>query len=141
MLTARPGLRPSGALRIFNREIQMIYHGETMSGVFEFLKAIQDLRKADIPFEGCTAYIIQGNKEQVLFMKFEKDVELPEHSHEAQWGIVLSGNIELTINGTTKIYKTGDNYYIEKGVKHKGKIYAGYSDITYFNQKDRYKVK
>ena len=56
-------------------------------------------------------------------------------------GIVLEGKIELTIDRQSKIYKKGDRYYIPEGVKHSGKIYAGYVDITFFNQPDRYKAK
>jgi quercetin dioxygenase-like cupin family protein len=109
--------------------------------MFDFPEAIKHLEEAAIPFPGCKAYMIQGIGEQVLFMTFEQDVELPEHSHEAQWGIVLSGRIELKIANERKIYSKGDNYYVPKDVIHSGKIYAGYSDITYFNQKDRYKFK
>jgi len=35
----------------------------------------------------------------------------------------------------------GERYYIPEGVKHSGRIFAGYADITFFNQKDRYEVK
>ncbi|WP_395548768.1 MULTISPECIES: cupin domain-containing protein [unclassified Lacrimispora] len=66
---------------------------------------------------------------------------MPEHSHESQWGIVLEGKIELTINGVKNIYTKGDRYFIGKDVKHSGKIFAGYADITFFNQKDRYNTK
>jgi hypothetical protein len=31
--------------------------------------------------------------------------------------------------------------FITKGAKHSGKIYAGYADITFFNEKDRWKAK
>ena len=74
-------------------------------------------------------------------MEFAEDVELTEHSHESQWGIVLEGRIDLVIDGVKNTYTKGDRYFIPKGVKHSGKIYAGYSDITYFDQKDRYKEK
>lgn len=74
-------------------------------------------------------------------MRFEKDADLPEHSHAAQVGFVLNGTIELTIGGMKNIYHKGDIYCIPKGVKHSGKIHAGYADITYFNQSDRYKEK
>ena len=106
-----------------------------------FPEPIKKLPLADIPLDGCTANLLQGENQQVLFMTFTKDVDLPEHSHEAQWGIVLSGNITMTIDGNTRTYRSGDNYYIPAGVKHSGTIYAGYSDITYFDQKDRYKPK
>ncbi len=74
-------------------------------------------------------------------MSFEKDVKVPEHAHEAQWGIVMDGEIELTINGIKKIYQRGDSYFIPKDVPHSANIKAGYKDLTLFDQKDRYKVK
>jgi len=32
-----------------------------------------------------------------------------------------------------------DNLFIPKGAKHSAKIYAGYADISFFNERDRYK--
>ena len=106
-----------------------------------FPEPILNLPKADIPLDGISAYLSQGEDHQIIFMEFESDVDLPEHSHESQYGIVLEGKIELTMNGETKTYKKGDRYFIPKGVVHSGKIYAGYADMTFFNQKDRYKSK
>jgi quercetin dioxygenase-like cupin family protein len=106
-----------------------------------FPEPILKLPKADIPIEGLKAYIAQGNHFQVLYMEFEKDIIIEEHSHESQWGVVLEGQIDLTIDGKEFIFRKGDRYFIPKGVKHSSKIYKGYTDITFFNQKDRYKVK
>lgn len=106
-----------------------------------FPKEILNLPKADIPIKGVKAHLSQGDNHQIIFMKFSEDVELPEHSHESQWGIVLEGKIELDIGGERRTYVKGDRYYIPSGVKHSGKIYAGYADITFFAEKDRYKKK
>ncbi|MBI9011531.1 MAG: cupin domain-containing protein [Clostridiales bacterium] len=106
-----------------------------------FPDPIIKLPKADIPISGIKAYLSQGENHQILYMSFSKDVDLPEHFHDEQWGIVLEGEIELTIDGITTLYKKGDRYFIPKGVEHSGKIYAGYADMTFFNQKDRFKVK
>lgn len=106
-----------------------------------FPEPILNLPEADIPLKGVTAYLLQGGDHQIIFMHFEEDVELPEHSHEAQWGVVMEGKIQMTIDGETAIYQKGDRYFIPKGVKHSGKIYAGYADMTYFHQKDRYGIK
>ena len=106
-----------------------------------FPKPIRDLPIADIPISGIEAYLSQGEDHQIIFMQFSEDVDLAEHSHESQWGIVLEGRIELVIDGMKQEYKKGDRYFIPKDVKHSGKIYAGYADMTFFNQKDRYKVK
>lgn len=106
-----------------------------------FPEAIKKLPEADIPLKGVNAYLAQCSKSQILFMEFDEDVDLPEHSHKAQWGIVLKGKIFLNINGKEKTYTQGENYYIPENTIHSGKIYAGYADITYFDEKERYKIK
>ncbi|MFX1327545.1 MAG: cupin domain-containing protein [Promethearchaeota archaeon] len=106
-----------------------------------FPEPILGLPEADVPLEGVKAYLAQGERFQILYMMFEKDVILEEHSHESQWGVILEGKIDLTIDGKEFQFKKGDRYFIPKGVKHSAKIYKGYADITYFNQKDRYKIK
>jgi quercetin dioxygenase-like cupin family protein len=107
----------------------------------QFPNIITDLPQAEIPIEGLKAYLVQGSGQQVVFMSFENHVEVPEHAHEAQWGVVLAGEIELTINDKKQIFKTGETYFIPKDVYHSAKISAGYKDITLFNQRDRYKAK
>lgn len=106
-----------------------------------FNEPILNLPKADIPIEGINAYLSQSDNHQILFMEFTKDAILPEHSHASQIGIVLEGKIDLIIDGIKNTYHKGDRYFIPDGVRHSGKIYAGYADITFFNQKDRYNVK
>ncbi|HUW18355.1 MAG TPA: cupin domain-containing protein [Sedimentisphaerales bacterium] len=102
---------------------------------------ITDLPEADIPLDGLKAYLSQAENHQILFMEFSEDIEVPEHSHESQWGIVLEGKVDLTIDGVERTYSKGDRVFIPKGAKHSAKIYAGYADISFFNQKDRYKTK
>ncbi|MBN2012579.1 cupin domain-containing protein [candidate division KSB1 bacterium] len=106
-----------------------------------FPPAITALPEADIPLTGIHAWLSQADTHQIIFMEFSEDVDLPEHAHAAQYGIVLEGMIELTIDGATRTYSKGDRYYIPEGVKHSGKIFAGYADITFFNQADRYAMK
>ena len=106
-----------------------------------FPDPIRKLPAADIPIDGISAYLSQGENHQLVFMQFENDVDLPEHSHAAQVGFVLGGKIELTIDGIKKQFKKGDIYFIPENVKHAGKIYAGYADISFFDESARYKVK
>ena len=106
-----------------------------------FPKPIRNLPEADIPLEGIKAYLSQSDTHQIIFMEFEKDVDLSGHSHAAQIGIVLEGQIDLTIEGKKKTYTKGDRYFIPDGVLHSGKIYAGYADITFFDEPDRYSMK
>ncbi len=106
-----------------------------------FPEPIIKLPMADIPLQGINAYLSQGDTYQIIFMEFTEDIDLPEHSHASQWGVVLEGKIEMKIDGVTKTYQKGEKYYIPDGVKHSGRIFAGYADMTFFNQKDRYGVK
>jgi quercetin dioxygenase-like cupin family protein len=106
-----------------------------------FPEPIRNLPEADIPLKGIKAYLSQSENHQIIFMEFAEDVDLPEHSHADQWGIVLEGRIDLVMEGVKRTYTKGDRYFIPAGTKHSGKIYAGYADITFFNEQDRYKVK
>ena len=106
-----------------------------------FPEAVRKLPEADIPLQGITAYLTQGSGQQVIFMEFDEDVDLPEHAHAAQWGVVLEGRIDLVIDGIGRTFRRGDRYYIPAGTRHSGKIFAGYADITFFDQVDRYKTK
>lgn len=106
-----------------------------------FPQPIQDLPEANIPIEGIKAYLSQSETHQIIFMEFGNDIDLPEHSHAAQVGFVLEGKIELVINGEKKDYIKGDRYYIPYGVPHSSKIYAGYADISFFNDPKRYSKK
>lgn len=113
-----------------------------MKNKFEgFPEIITKLPEADIPMEGLKAYLLQGEGQQAIFMDFEKDVELKAHHHAGQWGIVLSGKIDLVIGGIAATYEKGDTYYIPGGVMHSGYIHKGYSDISIFDPKDRYRKK
>lgn len=105
-----------------------------------FPDPVKNLPQADIALQGITAYLSQADSHQIIFMEFDEDVELPEHSHESQWGVVLEGRIELVIDGVKRSYVKGDRYFIPQGVPHSGRIYAGYADMTFFNQPDRYKT-
>jgi quercetin dioxygenase-like cupin family protein len=106
-----------------------------------FPEPIRNLPQANIPLSGLKAYLSQAENHQILFMEFAEDAEVKQHSHEAQWGVVLAGRIDLTINGIERTYSRGDSVFIPQGAIHSAKVYAGYADVSFFNQKDRYKVK
>lgn len=106
-----------------------------------FPDIILKLPKANIPLDGAKGYLSQSENHQIIFLEFEKDIDLPEHSHNEQWEYVLNGRVDLYFNGIKNTYKNGDNFFIPKGIKHSAKIYAGYKSIAFFNQKDRYNKK
>ena len=102
---------------------------------------ILKLPEAEVPFEGIKAYLSQGENHQIIFMEFKKDAEIPEHSHESQWEIVLEGKVDYWEEGIKYTFKKGDRFFIPKGKKHSAHVFAGYASIVFFNQKERYKKK
>jgi quercetin dioxygenase-like cupin family protein len=96
---------------------------------------------ADIPVDGVTSRLVQAGQQQFIFMEFDRDVNVTDHCHNAQWGVVLDGQMELTIDGQARMLTKGDSYFIDKDVIHSAKIKKGYKDLTLFDQADRYKEK
>jgi quercetin dioxygenase-like cupin family protein len=106
-----------------------------------FPEPIKNLPEVTIPYDGVKGYFVQGKNEQVVFMEFEKDTEVPEHSHESQWEIVLEGKVDYWEDGKKYTYTKGDRFFVQSGKKHSAYVHAGYCCIMFFNQKDRYKKK
>lgn len=106
-----------------------------------FPEPIRNLPQAYIPLDGVKAYISQAENQQIIFMETAKDIEVPEHSHEAWWSVVLAGKAELTVDDIRQTYSKGDSVFVPKGVKHSAKIYAGYAGVSLFDEKDYYGTK
>jgi mannose-6-phosphate isomerase-like protein (cupin superfamily) len=142
-LTVGPARKPASLPQLNPRlPLGAIKRGDQrMNGSSIFPDPITRLPLADIPLAGVVGYLSQSVGHQILFMEFSEDVELPEHSHGAQWGVVLEGRMDIVIDGKGLSLKKGDRYFIPSGVSHSAKIYAGYADITFFNEPDRYRLK
>jgi len=106
-----------------------------------FPDAIRKLPEASLTIQGARAYLSQALTHQILFMEFAEDADVPAHAHAAQFSIVLEGKIELTISGDTQTYAKGERYSIPAGAEHCAKIYAGYADVTFFDEAGRYRAK
>ncbi len=107
----------------------------------DFPDFIQSLPELDLPWEGVSGHLLQGEKQQVAFVRFDQDTSVPAHSHRAQWELVIAGEVELTIEGKEKTYRPGESFYISEGVEHAGNVSAGYRAVIFFDQVDRYKAK
>ena len=103
-----------------------------------FPEPIQNLPAANVPLDGVKAYLSQSETHQIIFMHFDREIELPTHSHAAQVGFVLEGKIDLVIGDRKHRFTKGDRYYIPEGVEHSARIYSGYADITFFDEPNRY---
>ena len=63
-----------------------------------FPEFIKNLPKADIKIDGCEAYLIQGETQQIIFAYFKKDAVLSKHKHDSQWEIILDGKVDLIVD-------------------------------------------
>ena len=70
-----------------------------------------------------------------------KEVDLPPHSHKAQWGTVIKGWLELTMDGKTHRYLPGESYSIPSGTVHSAKGPAGAIVFDLFEEPDRYALR
>jgi quercetin dioxygenase-like cupin family protein len=102
---------------------------------------ITQLPEADIPFEGVSGWLSQGTDHQIVFFDIEPIGEVSEHKHGAQWGIVIDGEMDLTIGGATKTYKRGDSYFIPEGVPHSAEFKTRTLAMDFFADRERYKSK
>jgi len=102
---------------------------------------IASLPEADLPISGVCGRLFQGEHGQIVFFSFFEPTEVPPHSHGDQWGVVLDGEVELTIGGETKTYRAGDHYFIPAGTTHAATFHGPCRLIDFFADKDRYAPK
>lgn len=83
--------------------------------------------------EGLSGRILRGAQGWIIFMTAERDVHVPLHRHGAQWGIVLEGEMDLTIDGVTRTYRRGESHYIPAGVAHEATLFSGWQGLYVFD--------
>jgi len=81
---------------------------------------------------GLRGHILRGERGWVIFMVADRDVSIPMHHHGAQWGIVLDGEMTLTMNDQTTTYRRGEAHYIPTGVDHEAHLRAGWRGMYVF---------
>jgi quercetin dioxygenase-like cupin family protein len=107
----------------------------------KYPEMITSLPRADIPFVGVEGRILQGPAQQLLFMEIEPIGEVTEHAHSAQFGVVLDGEMSLTVNGETHRYRKGDTYVIPAGAPHSAVFHSKVFVIDLFDEPARYRAK
>ncbi|MHB8843006.1 MAG: cupin domain-containing protein [Candidatus Aquicultor sp.] len=106
-----------------------------------FPEMIEKLPDIDIPIPKIKGKLFQGQGMQAVFFTADGPGEIPSHQHQAQWGVMLEGEIELTVDGKTQILRRGDPYYIPAGSVHSIRILSPMKALDFFNEPNRYKSK
>lgn len=104
-------------------------------------ETITNLPQVDTPFDGLRGWLSQGPNHQIVFFDIDPIGVVAPHSHGEQWGVVVSGRMELTIGGQTRVYGPGDSYHIPAGVVHSAKFLTRVQVIDFFADPDRYNSK
>ena len=107
----------------------------------EFPNFLKKLPELDIPFDGVSGHLLQGESQQVAFVSFSTDTHVPEHSHRGQWELVIAGKMELQMKGESRTYQQGESFFIPDGVEHGANVTAGYRAVIFFDQADKYQAK
>lgn len=102
---------------------------------------ITELPEADISFTGVRGWISQAGDHQVVFLDIEPIGLVAPHRHAEQWGIVVEGEMELTIGGETLRYGPGDSYYIPTAVEHAARFLSRVRVIDVFGERQRYRPR
>jgi quercetin dioxygenase-like cupin family protein len=102
---------------------------------------VRDLPEIDVPLEGVRGWLLQSRDKQIAFFDIEPVGKVPPHSHCAQWGFVVEGEMSLKIGEKTTVYRKGDWYYIPKGVLHSATFLTRVNAIDIFDDPARYKAK
>ncbi|MBG0777856.1 MAG: cupin domain-containing protein [Desulfovibrionaceae bacterium] len=106
-----------------------------------FSPFIASLPEADIPFDGVSGRLLAAPQGQVVFFDLAAGLRIPPHSHGAQWGVVVSGLLRLTIDGRTAELRAGDSYHIDDGEVHEALVLEDARVVDVFSEPDRYRVK
>ena len=112
-----------------------------MATDFAFPEFIRNHPEVDLPVPGARGWILQGEATQAVFLEFDEDVHIPDHSHAEQWELPVAGQVDLHRAGETRTYGAGDIFFVPAGQVHRADVRAGYKAIVFFNAPDRYKPK
>jgi quercetin dioxygenase-like cupin family protein len=106
-----------------------------------FPEFVRNLPQVASPLVSLRGWMLQTDRAMTMFYEIPERVELPEHAHGAQWGVVLAGSIEFTIDGVTRTYERGDTYEVPDGALHSAVIHPGFIGIDVFADADRYQAR
>lgn len=112
-----------------------------MSDKQVYSEFIRQLPQADTPLAGVDVRLIGGPSAQAAFFYLPAGAKVPPHSHCAQWGIVVEGELELTIGQATHLFHKGDRYQIADGEVHSALVLKDSWVIDVFDDPARYAAK
>ncbi|HXQ95173.1 MAG TPA: cupin domain-containing protein [Thermoplasmata archaeon] len=87
---------------------------------------------------GIDVYVHDDGRSQVLFLELppgRPETVVPTHVHGVEWGIVVDGEIEMTIEGRPEVHRAGSQHLIPANVPHSFRFRPGTSSIHCFGER------
>jgi quercetin dioxygenase-like cupin family protein len=106
-----------------------------------FPEFVDRLPLIDLDLPGVTGRLLQAEEHQVAFFRFDQETVVPDHSHGAQWEVVVAGEVLLKTGGEERVYRVGESFFIADGQVHGAVVRAGFRSVAFFAQADRYAVR
>ncbi|MDA7088478.1 cupin domain-containing protein [Pseudomonas sp. SA3-5] len=79
------------------------------------------------------AYKLEASNSDVLFASYPAGTSIPAHSHDTEnYGVITRGALQLTIDGQTTTYRTGDWYQVPAGVLHAAEFAEETDEIEFW---------
>lgn len=84
-----------------------------------------------------TVYVHDGPGSQVLFIEAppDREVVVPVHTHDVEWGFVVEGEIAMDLNGKVERHPAGSQHWIPKDLPHSFRFAPGTMSVHYFVEK------
>jgi quercetin dioxygenase-like cupin family protein len=79
------------------------------------------------------AYKLAAQGADVLFASYAAGTEIAEHEHDTDnYGVIIRGELILTMNGQVSRYATGDWYHVPAGALHAAKFELETDEIEFW---------
>jgi quercetin dioxygenase-like cupin family protein len=77
-------------------------------------------------FPGVAIRTVAGQAMMLSVVTFEADSVVPDHAHpHEQMGVMISGRLEFTVGGITRVLGPGDAWRIPGGILHRVRAVDG----------------
>ncbi len=75
------------------------------------------------PLGGIRLKAISGDKTMITIFEFDLDAVIPAHRHpHEQITLIVEGELEFTVEGSTRILRQGDGVVIHSNEEHSAKV-------------------
>lgn len=84
---------------------------------------------------GIDVYVHDDGRTQVLFMELpdgRPEAVVATHTHDVEWGVVVEGEIVMTIDGREERHRAGTTHLIPAEIPHSFRFLPGTSSVHYF---------